>query len=425
MDKNYIISILNKNNYWEKWIADVWYIRNDYIEKIEKLFWVTDLIKVLIWQRRSWKSYIIRQLIYNILKNKKTPRENILYLNMELDDFLFIKNKDILSEVLNVYLKNIAKKWRIYLFIDEIQNIDWWEKYINSLRIDDNLDIEIIITWSNSKLLSWELVTYIAWRYFPITVYPFSFQEYLWIKNQEKWKKSFINYLSTWWIPELYRLPDAEFQKEYIQSLRNTIILKDIAQRYNIKDIDVFEKVFLFFIWNIWNLSSLNSIYKKMKSEWINISIATISNYIRYLQEIFIFHWVSRYDLKWKKILEWEKKYYLNDLSFLNYSFSNYDSNIGKKLENYVFSYLIQKWYNVYVWNFWDKEIDFVAERDNDKIYIQVAYLLYDESVVQREYWNLKDIRDSFPKYVITMDDLQNTTDSYWIIHKQAWNLDL
>lgn len=425
MNNDLIISLLKKNNYRDKKITDIWYIRHEYIKKIEKLFWVSDLIKVLIWQRRSWKSYIMKQLIHKLLKSKKVPRENILYLNMELDDFLFIKNKDTLSEIFNIYKKNIAKKWKIYLFIDEIQNIDWWEKYINSLRTDDNIDIEIIISWSNSKLLSWELATYIAWRYFPITIYPFSYKEYLWIKNQKKSKESFVNYISTWWIPELYRLPNTEFQKEYIQSLRNTIILKDIAQRYNIKDIDTFEKVFLFFIWNIWNLSSLNSIHKKMKSEWINISIATLSNYTRYLQEIFIFHWVPRYDLKWKKILEWEKKYYLNDLSFLNYSFSNYDSNIGKKLENYVYSYLIQKWYNVYIWNLWDKEIDFVAERDDDKIYIQVAYLLYDESVIHREYWNLKNIRNTFPKYVITMDDLQHPTDSFWIIHKQARNLDL
>lgn len=425
MDREYLISLLIRNNYWDKKLEDVGYLREVYISKIEKLFWISDLIKVLVWQRRSWKSYIMKQLIYRLLGNKDIPKENILYINMELDDFLFIKNRDILKEVISVYLEEIAKKWKIYFFIDEIQNIEGRETYINSLRVDSNIDCEIVISWSNSKLLSWELSTHIAGRYFPITVYPFSFEEYLWITNQDKTKQSFLSYISVWWMPELYKFKDYEFQREYVQSLRNTIILKDISQRYKIKDLDIFEKVFLFLIWNIWNLSSLNTLYKKMRSEWIEISLATLSNYIRYLQEIFIFYWVERYDLKWKKILEWEKKYYLNDLSFINYSFSHYDLNVGKKLENYVFSYLMQKWYKVFVWRIWNNEVDFVVEREKDKIYIQVAYLLYDNSVIEREYWNLRAIHDSFPKYIITMDDVLNPIDSNWIIHQQAWNLSL
>ena len=157
----------------------------------------------------------------------------------------------------------------------------------------------------------------------------------------------------------------------------------------------------------------------------MNISTTTLSNYIKYFCDVFVIAWISRYDLHWKKILEWEKKYYLNDLGFLNFLFSNFESYISKKLENYIYNFLALSWYSLSVGKLWDLEIDFIAEKQDRKIYIQVAYLLADESITLREYGNLRKINDSFEKYVISLDDVLFPVDKVWIKHLQAWNLDI
>lgn len=400
----------------------LWFIRNSYLENIKNSLSIPDLIKVLTWQRRAGKSFIIRQLIYFLLNEKKIPKQNILYLNMELWYLQEINSIRELQSLVELFLKN-STSWRKYLFIDEIQEISGREKYLNWLRADPTCDIEIIISGSNSKLLSWELATYIAWRYITFQILPFSFEEYLWLTLSENNKNSLLRYLDIWWTPELYQRDDEIFRQNFMESLKDAIILKDIWQRYKIRDIETFKKIFYFLITNIWNLTSLNSLSSTLKSQWLSVSVATLSTYISYLQDIFVFHGLQRYDIQWKKILQWEKKYYLNDLSFLNYSVSNFESYIWKKLENFVFTTLLQKWFQIYVWNVWNNEIDFIAEKQWNKIYIQVCYLLSDENVIQREYWNLRKIRDSFPKYVVSLDDIQFPNDEYWIQHIQARNL--
>lgn len=424
LDKNKIIQILEKYNYWENNPKSIWYIRENYINKILSSFDNIDLIKVLIWQRRVWKSYIIKQIIHHLIIKQNINPQNILYINMEYEDFSFIKWKDELKEVFEIYKNHFKVNWKIYFFCDEIQEVETWEKYINSLRADHTLEIEIIITWSNSKLLSNELSTYLSWRYVTFDIYPFSYNDYLILNNLINSKENFLWFLNFSWIPELYNFKEnKELQKNFISSLKDTIILKDLVLRYKIKDVALLEKVFLFLVNNVWNLFSINSIARKLKWENINISVTTLSNYLRYLQEILVFYWVDRYDLKWKRILEWEKKYYLNDLWFINFSFSSFDGYIWKKLENYVFTYFKQKWYNIYVWNITWKEIDFICEKDNKKIYLQVAYLLAIEDVIEREYWNLRQINDSFPKYVISLDDIKMPIDNYWIEHIRVWEL--
>ena len=343
---------------------------------------------------------------------------------MEFNEYSFIRSEAELNDVIDVFLNNIEdKKQKKYIFIDEVQEINNWEKYINGLRANPNFDWEIIISWSNSKLLSWELATYLSWRYITFNISPFSYEEYLWITQKENNRSSLVDYLNIGWIPELYNLPNEELKLNYIDSLKNTIILKDVVARHKINDVDLFEKIVYFLIWNIGNLNSLNSIHRKLKSEWINISITTLWNYISYLEEIFMFHGVDRFDTKWKKILEWEKKYYLNDLSFINFGHLNIDKYLWKKLENFVFNQIFQKWYKVFVWTLNSNEIDFIIDKQWKKSYIQVCYSLSDDSVIGREYWNLQKIKDSFPKYVISMDDINLPVDNYWIQHIQAWNI--
>ena len=398
------------------------FIREKYLEKILKYLDNNSLIKILIWQRRAWKSYIMKQIINFLSSEKWILDKNILYINLEID---FLKYKTIkdLDIFIKTYLKENNIQKRVYLFIDEVQELVWWEKLINSYRADDNFDCDIFITGSNASLLSSELSTYLSWRYISFEIYPFSYDEFLWYFNKESNKQNFLEYLNFSWISELYKLPDEETKTDFLNSLKDTIILKDIVKRFKLKEVQLLEDLFLFCISNISNISnllSINSIVKKLKWQWIKSNTITIWNYLRYLEETFILHSCQRYDLQWKKILEWEKKYYLNDLWFKNYFFWKYDSWLWKELENIVFLHFKRLWYQVYTWNIWNLEIDFVVEKWKERKYIQVAYLISDESVLDREFWNLLKIKDNYEKIVLSLDDIL-VKDYKWIKHFNIW----
>lgn len=418
------IEILKKYNFWDKNIINLWFIRHNYLNKLKESIRISSLIKVILWQRRVGKSFLLKQLINLLIKDKWVNPKNIFYLNLEYDDFSFIKNKNDLKQLILLYLDNLKPKWKVYLIIDEIQEIEGWEKLINSYRSLHTWEFEIFISWSNSKLLSGELSTYLSWRYIEFEIFPFSFYEFLEFYSLDKSKQSLLKYVNFSWIPELYNLPNTDLQASFMKSLKDTIILKDLIKRYKIKEVDLVEKVFLFVVNNIWNSLSINSIRKKLKNEWVNISTTTLSNYLKYLNDVFVINWISRYDLHGKKILEWEKKYYLNDLWFINFLFSTFEDYVSKKLENYVFNYFKSIWYNIYIWKVWTKEVDFILEKSGRKIYIQVTYLLLSKEVIEREYSSLRQIKDSFEKYVISLDDILLPVDDKWIKHLQIWNLD-
>ncbi len=394
----------------------LWYKRTYYLDKISKYLDNTGLIKVLLWQRRVWKSYIMKQIIDFLVNTKKVDKSNIIYINLEID-YLNFNNIKELDDFIKDKVKNNK---RYYLFIDEVQELNWWEKLINSYRSDDNFDIDIFITWSNANLLSSDLSTYLSGRYIDFEILPFSYSEYLWYFKLENNKQNFLKYSNYSWISELYKLKDDESKINFLRSVKDSIILKDIVKKHNIKDIDLLEKLFFYLAWNIWNLFSLNSIVKKLK--WIDIksNTTTIWNYINFLEKTYIIHWVSRYDLKWKKILEWEKKYYLNDLAYNNFFSSSYDIWWGKKLKNIVYNYLKQQWYQVYIWNMWELEIDFIAEKGKEKKYIQVSYIISDNEVFDREFWNLEKIKDNYEKIVLSLDDM--LIDYKWIKHINIWD---
>lgn len=389
------------------------------MDKITKYLDNIGLIKVLVWQRRVGKSYIMKQVIDFLKTSKGVKDENIIYINLEIDYLKYSSIKE-LDEFIQAKIKKA--KWRIYLFIDEVQEIIEWERLLNSYRANDDLDIDIFITWSNANLLSSEFATLLAGRYIDFEIFPFSYEEYLWYFNLENNKSNFLEYLNFSGISELYKLEDLESKVNFLRAVRDSIILRDIVKRHNIKDVDLLEKLFLFLSGNIWNLFSLNSIVKKLKSVLIKSNTNTIWNYVNFLEKTFTIHGVLRYDLKWKKILEWEKKYYLNDLAFNNFFVSNYDIWGGGKLENLVYNYLRRNWYKVFVGNIWDLEIDFVAEKWKKIVYIQVAYLISDEEVFKREFWNLESVRDNYEKIVVSLDDV--LIDYKGIKHIQAWELD-
>jgi len=412
------IEILEKYNFWNKNLPQLGLYRDFYLNKINK-FLGSKLIKVLVGQRRVGKSYLLRQIIQKLINNK-IPANNIFYINKEITEFDFIVDYNDLSELINSYKTKIKPIGKIYLFIDEIQNIRGWEYLINSLSQNYIDDYEIFISGSNSQLLSGELATFLSGRYIEFQILPFDYCEYIQINEIDNTKQSFLQFLQSGGLPELFHLPDNETKNHYVSSIKDTILLRDIIQRYGVKDSRLIEDIFIFLINNASNLVSINNIVNYFKSKNRKTNYETISNYIEYLRNSFLIHKVDRFNIKGKEIISGNNKYYINDLSFKNYLYSGFDYGIGYMLENIVYLQLIKYGYKVYTGISNNKEIDFVATKNNRVIYIQVAYLLADKTTVDREYKELEKIPDNYEKFIVSLDDIQ-LPNINGIKHYQAW----
>ncbi len=388
--------------------------RKFYTNQINQLLNKNNIL-IISWQRRTWKSFIINAF----LKYYKINLDNVFYLNKEIDVFNQIKNAEDLENLFQSY-QNQHQKIE-YIIIDEIQDIQQWELFVREKQAQKKYFI--IITWSNSKLLSWELATYLTWRFVDITVFPMTYSEILNFKKVENTNQEFIKYLKYWWLPEVVLENNELLKENYIKNLKNSIILKDIVSRYNIKNYWLLEKILQFLSNNIWSTTSLRKIEKYFQKDKISISLSTISNYIKYLTNSFLIKECEKIDLIWKKILEYNSKYYFNDLGIRNSIYYNFDFDIWKLLENYVFNILIKNWFDVYVWNKQWIEIDFVAIKNWIKKYFQVAYLIPNQDTYNREFWNLLKIKDNYEKIVLSMDET-TFNNQFWIKHINIKNFE-
>ncbi|MCD4698759.1 MAG: ATP-binding protein [Bacteroidales bacterium] len=417
-----IFNKIKKYNWWENQKFNIGFKRQLYLERILKYI-DNKLIKVLIGQRRVGKSYILRQIInFLIIDNKVNPK-NIFYLNKEFIGAEEIKNSKDLENLFNFYKQKLKVTGKIYIFLDEVQNIENWEMFVNSYSQDFTSDYEIFITGSNSGLLSSELASFLSGRYVEFEIYPFSFHEFISYKKLEQNKESYLKYLQTGGLPELLTFSDSEIQLHYIESLRNTIILRDIIKRYNIKDVDLLEGIFNFLIVNIGNLTSLNNIVRYFKNQNKKTNYETVSNYTSYLCQTFILHEVDRYNIRGKQILSGVRKYFLNDLAFKNFLFGFTPSDINYNLENEIFMELKRKGFKVNVGVLSNKKIDFIAIKSDKKLYVQVTYLLDSQKTIDREFNNLLSIKDNEEKFVVSMDDL-NFSNYQGIKHIRAWEFE-
>lgn len=376
----------------------------------------TDLIKVFTGIRRAGKSVML-ELVKNELKESGIGEENFLCINFEQFSNSQFLDVESLYKKITDFQKNT--KGKIYLFFDEIQEVDGWEKCINSCRID--FDCDIYITGSNAKLLSGELATYLAGRYVEFVIYPFSFAEFFemnLIKNTNVDKATcFMQFLKTGGMPFLSNFPDDDSAKsQYLIDIYNSVVLKDVVKRNNIRDVDTLERIVAYAFSNIGHIFSATSLSKYFKSENWKISHDTILNYLKFCSEAFLFYKINRYDLEGKKIVTVNEKYYCADHGLREALFGKNIQNIDQVLENIVCLELLRRNYKVYVGKKGDLEIDFIAEKQGKKIYIQVAYLLANEETIKREFSVYNSIKDSYPKYVVSMDDLDFSQNG--IIHK-------
>lgn len=375
-------------------------IREEYLKK---LFTYMDapIIKILAGIRRCGKSTIL-EMLHKELISKGIDESNIIckrYTSFEIDDCYTAKDmyNDIKKEMINDN--------KYYLLLDEVQEIDGWEKAINSLLEDTNADI--YVTGSNSKLMSSEISTYLTGRYVLIPVYPLSFKEYLDFKSSStKSKKDLFNeYIKFGGFP-IVALGNYDEQSAYqiVEGIYNSVITSDITKRHNIVNFDLFNRVVKFIIENVGKTFSANSIVKFLKGEGRALSVESIYNYLEWLEKAFVIYRCRRYDLQGKSVLKTQEKFYLADQS-LKYCIMGFNpKSIASMLENIVYFELKRRGYEVYIGKLGTKEIDFVAMKRDERIYVQVCRTLPENS--DREIGNLLTIKDQYPKYVVTLDEL-------------------
>ncbi|MDO4327598.1 MAG: ATP-binding protein [bacterium] len=384
--------------------------RETYMSRIRP-FIGNELIKVLTGIRRSGKSVMLN-LIQDELADSGVDRRQFISLNFENMNNAHLCTATALHDEIIRRASEIEGK--VYLFFDEIQEVETWEKCINSFRVE--LDCDIYITGSNAKLLSGELATYLAGRYVEFVIYPFSFREFIELYHtiypDTDTRQCFTKYLTLGGMPYLSNLRyDETASRQYLRDLFNSVELKDIVKRNNIRDVDMLERIIAYITANIGTTFSSTAISKYLKSEGRAVSPETVLNYIKACTDAFLFHQVKRQDLRGKKILTVNEKYYVADHGVREAVFGGNMKDINLVLENIVYMELLRRGYTVTVGKVSDKEIDFVCEDRGNKLYVQVAYLLASEDTLRREFGVFDHIRDNFPKYVVTLDEFDMSRD--------------
>lgn len=385
--------------------------RLEYANKVDSWLGKGQII-VLVGQRRVGKSYVMKDFI---ARHKNDENANIVYIDKEKKDFNFIHT----SEQLNAY---INKHWNSdchnYILIDEVQDIEGWEHSVRSYRTEENTDI--IITGSNSKMLSGELSTLLSGRYQEIRILPLSYTEFLQFHNLEDSEDALWLYLNYGGLPGLRNvgLGNEDMVNDYLSGVFHTIMLKDVIERHTIRNVVFLNNLIAFMADTVGKLNSASSIAKYMKSQQMEVSTNVVLNYMSYFSEAFLIYQVGRFDLHGKKLLENNEKCYFGDVGLRNWIIGGErNQDMEKILENVVYLHLLRLGYTVQVGQLRIGEIDFVCTKTNQKVYVQVAYLVSNEETMKREFGNLRSIADDYPKYVISATPLLKRSDVEGITH--------
>ncbi len=387
-------------------------IREKILKKIRP-FYDSELIKVLVGLRRSGKSVLLQQIMDELIENG-VEASQIIYINFEDFQYSFITGAEQLYEYICDQRKN-EKKY--YMFFDEIQMVNEFERVINSFRA--TWDVSIFITGSNGKLLSGELATLLSGRYVSFRVTPFSFMEYCEIKRiEEPSDEDLIEYMNWGGMPQRFSMKSESETRTFLQDLYNSIVLRDIVQRTGAKEVDLINRIMEYLMLNPSQTFSAKGISNYFKSVDRTISAQTLYNYLEHIQTSLIVSKAQRYDIRGKQLLTTLDKYFLTDLGLGRIHNSGYKLEMGAMLENIVYNELRNRDYEVYVGKIPNGEVDFVAVKGDQREYYQVAYYLAEQSVVDREFGAFRAIADNYPKYVLSMDKYDFSRDG--IIHKNV-----
>lgn len=384
-------------------------LRPNYINQINA-FIDKPQIKIITGIRRSGKSTFLK-ILKNELIDRNIDEAQIVLINFESFNFSGISDG---SKLYQYVKKIITKNKKHYLLFDEIQEVKDWEKAVNSFLVD--FDVDIYITGSNSHLLSSELATYLTGRYVEIPIYTLSFIEYLafrkhYFKENDSEKNEFINYLKLGGFPVIHTVNYTEDTAyKVVHDIYSSVILRDTIQRYKVRDVELFERVVKYAFDNIGNTFSGKSVADYFKNQQRKIDINTVYNYLHGLEGAFILYRLSRFDIKGKEILKTQEKFYVSDISLIYATMGYKQQMIAGLLENIVFLELKRRGFTIYIGKLGSKEIDFIAEKKGERIYLQVCYKLDNEQTIEREFGNLLLIDDNYPKMVISMDEFWQGT---------------
>ena len=375
--------------------------RNLYLRRIQPFFG-SPVVKIIVGMRRVGKSCLLRLIGQDLIKSG-TPAENVLLVDKESLEFDHIRTYQDLGQYASEFFKE--KSGPKAMLLDEVQEIDEWEKAVVSFL--SIRDMDIFLTGSNAHLFSSELATRLSGRFVQFHIVSLKFSEFLEFRGSdagtrdEEFKK-FIRYGG---LPALHQMTMTdEVIFQYLSSIYDTILLKDIVTRHSIRQAALLERIARFIMDNTGQVVSANSIARYFKSQRLKVSVDTVLNYLNYFQEALLTHKALRYDIKGRKLLELHEKYYLGDIGLRHAQLGYREGDISQVLENIVYLELLSRGYTVNVGKLGDKEIDFIAVKDNEKMYIQVTYLLESEQTIKREFAPLLDIRDNYPKLVLSMD---------------------
>ena len=385
--------------------------REMYLSRIRG-FYDSDLIKILVGIRRCGKSVILKQIM-NELKEKKVDENHIIYVNFELIEFEELQD----YKKLNKYIKeNIKDDKKYYVFLDEIQKVIKFEEVVNSLRASIE-NISIFITGSNSKLLSNELSTVLSGRYVLFNIYPLSYKEFIELTGKDaKSIETFWDFVKWGGLPNRTQFKDEGNIKDYLYSVFDSIILRDVVERLGLKDTILFDLILQYIVDTTGRQFSAENVINFLKREGKSISTETLYTYLDALCKALMIKKIYRYDIHGKAILKTLNKYYMTDLGIAQIKNNNFEINKSFAIENVVYNELLERGYDVYIGKTKDGEIDFIATKTEEKIYIQVTYLLESEKVINREFGAFEEIKDNYPKYVLSLDNTNFSRQG--IIHK-------
>ena len=385
--------------------------REIYLSRIRG-FYDSDLIKILVGIRRCGKSVILKQIM-NELKEKKVDENHIIYVNFELIEFEELQD----YKKLNKYIKEkIKDDKKYYVFLDEIQKVIKFEEVVNSLRASIE-NISIFITGSNSKLLSNELSTVLSGRYVLFNIYPLSYKEFIELTGKDaKSIETFWDFVKWGGLPNRTQFKDEGNIKDYLHSVFDSIILRDVVERLGLKDTILFDLILQYIVDTTGRQFSAENVINFLKREGKSISTETLYTYLDALCKALMIKKIYRYDIHGKAILKTLNKYYMTDLGIAQIKNNNFEINKSFAIENVVYNELLERGYDVYIGKTKDGEIDFIATKTEEKIYIQVTYLLESEKVINREFGAFEEIKDNYPKYVLSLDNTDFSREG--IIHK-------
>ena len=389
--------------------------REMYLSRIRG-FYNSDLIKILVGIRRCGKSVILKQIM-NELRDNGIDENHIIYINFELIEFEELQD----YKKLNVFIKEkIVDTTKYYVFLDEIQKVTKFEDVVNSLRASiDN--ISIFLTGSNSKLLSNELSSVLSGRYVLFNIYPLSYKEFIEITKKEAMsEETFWNFVKWGGMPNRTEFIDESNIKDYLHSVFDSVILRDVIERLGLKDTTLFDLLLQYIVDTTGRQFSAENVMNFLKNEGKSVSTETIYTYLDALCKALMVKKVYRYDVHGKAILKTLNKYYMTDLGIAQIKNNNFEINKAFAIENVVYNELLERGFDVYIGKNRESEIDFIATKNDEKIYFQVAYLLQNEETQKREFGAFKGIKDNYPKYILSLDTADFSKDG--IIHKNIIN---